>query len=132
LHFGAHRVGTYVEEDLDMLHLLAKPAAVAVENALNYESILALQGELSHERDRLKLLLDLNSAMVSNRDLSQLSKAISTSVRRAMRCDAVCLSLREREKPELRIHGLDSPDGYGFSMEEMVLPIANTSPGARL
>jgi formate hydrogenlyase transcriptional activator len=129
LHFGAHRAGTYGEEDLDILHLLAKPAAVAVENALNYESILALQGELSHERDRLKLLLDLNNAMLSNLDPRRLSKAISTSIRRAMQCDAACLSLPEKEKPELRIHGLDFPDGYGFLKEEMVLPIANTSPG---
>jgi formate hydrogenlyase transcriptional activator len=129
LHFGANRVGAYSEEDLDILQLLAKQAAVAVENALNYESILALQGELSHERDRLKLLLDLNNAVVSNLDLSQLLEAIPTSVRRAMQCDAACLSLPEKEKAELRIHGLDFPDGRGFLVNEMVLPIANTSPG---
>ncbi len=129
LHFGANRAGAYGEEDLDILQLLAKQAAVAVENALNYESILALQGELSHERDRLKLLLDLNNAVVSNLDISQLFQAIPTSVRRAMQCDAACLSLAEKEKAELRIHGLDFPDGRGLLIEEMALPIANTSPG---
>ena len=129
LHFGAHRAAAYVEEDLDILHLLARPAAVAVENALNYESVLSLQGELSQERDRLKLLLDLNNAMVSKLELSQLSKTISSSVRRAMQCDVACLSLPEREKPELRIRGLDVRDGCGFILEEMVLPIANTGPG---
>jgi formate hydrogenlyase transcriptional activator len=129
LHFGANRPGAYGEEDLEILQLLAKQVTVAVENALNYESILALQGELSHERDRLRLLLDLNDAVVSNLDLSQLFQAIPTSVRRAMQCDAACLSMPEKEKPELRIHGLDFPDGRGFMVNEMVLPIANTSPG---
>jgi formate hydrogenlyase transcriptional activator len=129
LHFGANRPGAYAEEDLDILQLLAKQVAVAVENALNYESILALHRELSHERDRLKLLLDLNNAVVSNLDVNQLFQAIPTSVRRAMQCDAVCLSLPEKEKPELRIHGLDFPDGRGFIVNEMVLPIADTSPG---
>ena len=129
LHFGANRAGAYTEEDLDILQLLAKQVAVAVENALNYESILVLHGELSHERDRLKLLLDVNNAVVSNLDLNQLFQAIPTSVRRAMQCDAACLSLPEKEKAELRIHGLDFPDGRGFVVNEMVLPIANTSPG---
>jgi len=129
LHFGANRPGAYTEEDLDILQLLAKQVAVAVENALNYESILTLHGALSQERDRLKLLLDLNNAVVSNLDLTQLFEAIPTSVRRAMQCDAVCLSLPEKEKPELRIHGLDFPDGRGFMLNEMVLPIADTSPG---
>jgi len=129
LHFGANRAGAYTEEDLDILQLLAKQVAVAVENALNYESILVLHGELSHERDRLKLLLDVNNAVVSNLDLTQLFQAIPTSVRRAMQCDAACLSLPEKEKAELRIHGLDFPDGRGFVVNEMVLPIANTSPG---
>jgi formate hydrogenlyase transcriptional activator len=129
LHFGANRVGAYTEEDFYILQLLAKQVAVAVENALNYESILALHQELSHERDRLKLLLELNNAVVSNLDLTHVFQAIPTSVRRAMQCDAACLSLPEDGKAELRIHGLDFPDGRGFVANDMVLPIANSSPG---
>ena len=129
LHFGANRVAAYSEEDLDILQLLAQQVAVAVENTRNYESILSLQEKLAHERDRLKLLLELNNAAVSNLDLTQLLQAIPTSVRRAMQCDAACLSLPEKERAELRIHGLDFPDGRGFLVNEMVLPIDNTSPG---
>jgi formate hydrogenlyase transcriptional activator len=129
LHFGANRPMAYSEADLGLLHLLARQVAVAVENTLNYESILALQAQLSHERDRLKLLLDLNNAVVSNLDLNQLFRAIPTSVRRAMQCDAACLSLPDKEKAELRSHGLDFPGGRGFLVDGMVLPIADTSPG---
>jgi formate hydrogenlyase transcriptional activator len=129
LHFGANRVAAYSEEDLDVLQLLAQQVAVAVENTRNYESILTLQEKLSQERDRLKLLLELNNAAVSNLDLTQLFQAIPTSVRRAMQCDAACLSLPEKEGAELRIHGLDFPDGRGFLVNEMVLPSDNTSPG---
>jgi formate hydrogenlyase transcriptional activator len=129
LHFGANRVAAYSEEDLDILQALAQQVAVAVENTRNYESILTLQEKLSQERDRLKLLLELNNAAVSNLDLTQLFQAIPTSVRRAMQCDAACLSLPEKEKAELRIQGLDFPDGRGFLVNEMVLPIDNTSPG---
>jgi formate hydrogenlyase transcriptional activator len=129
LHFGANSVAAYSEEDLDVLQLLAQQVAVAVENTRNYESILTLQEKLSHERDRLKLLLELNNAAVSNLDLTQLFQAIPASVRRAMQCDAACLSLPEKERAELRIHGLDFPDGRGFLVNEMVLPVDNTSPG---
>jgi formate hydrogenlyase transcriptional activator len=129
LNFGANRPEAYSQADLDILQLLAGQVAVAVENALNYESTVALQQQLSHERDRLKLLLDLNNAVVANLDLPQLFQAIPTSVRRAMQCDAACLSLPDIEKGELQIHGLDFPEGRGFLLEDMVLPIANTSPG---
>ncbi len=129
VNFGATDTEAYSEEDFDTLQLLAGQVAVAVENAVNYDSKLALQSQLSHERDRLRLLLEVNNAVVSNLDLPELFRAIPSSVRRAMQCDAACLSLPEPDKVSLRIYGLDFPEGRGFMKEEMVLPIANTSPG---
>lgn len=129
LNFGSYRRGAYSEEDFDTLQLLAGQVAVAVENAVNYDSTLALQSQLSHERDRLRLLLDVNNAVVSNLDLPQLFRAIPSSARRAMQCDAACLSLPEPDGASLRIYGLDFPESRGFLKEEMVLPIADTSPG---
>jgi formate hydrogenlyase transcriptional activator len=129
LNFGSSKPETYRREDLEILQALADQVAIAAENALNYEAILGLQEQLSQERDRLKLLLDVNNAVVSNLDLPHLYQAIPTSVRRAMQCDAVCLSIPDLEKGQLQIHGLDFPDGRGFMRENMVLPIAHTSPG---
>ena len=93
--FGSQRVGAYGEEGVEFLQLVARQIAVAVDNALNYQAAQALQQQLQHERDRLKLLLDLNNSVVSTLDLRQLFRAISASVRQVMECDYASILLPE-------------------------------------
>jgi formate hydrogenlyase transcriptional activator len=129
MNFGYSQVGAYTEQAVSIQQLVAAQVAVAVENALNYEAAQKLQDQLTRERDRLRLLLDVNNAVVSNLDLPQLFHAIPASVRRAMQCDAAYLSLPDTDKRELHVHGLDFPESRGFMQEEMAIPIANTSSG---
>jgi formate hydrogenlyase transcriptional activator len=100
--------------------MVAAQVAVAVENALNYQEARELQQQVVRERDRLKLLLDVNNAVVSNLALSELFRAIPASVRNAMQCDAACLSLPDHEQTQLRVYGLDFPAGKGFMQDQMV------------
>ncbi|HKS74434.1 MAG TPA: sigma 54-interacting transcriptional regulator, partial [Terriglobales bacterium] len=95
-----------------------------------YEDAQAFQQQVVRERDRLKLLLAVNNAVVSNLALSELFRAIPASVRSAMQCEAACLSLPDQRRQQLRIYGLDFPRGRGFLREEMVLSIEGSSPGA--
>ena len=119
----------YRQDQLEIPKLAASQVAVAVENALNYQDATQLQNEVARERDRLKLLLDVNNAVVSNLSLTELFKVIPSRVRAAMQCDAACLSLPDPQKHRLEIHGLDFPEGRGFLQEEMQLPIEGSSPG---
>jgi formate hydrogenlyase transcriptional activator len=130
LTIGAAKSNTYQSGDLEIPKRVAAQVAIAVENALNYEDAQAFQQQVIRERDRLKLLLAVNNAVVSNLALSELFRAIPTSVRNAMQCDAACLSLPEANKLQLRVYGLDFPHGRGFLREEMVLSIDGSSPGA--
>jgi formate hydrogenlyase transcriptional activator len=127
LSFGRKRTNAFDEEELRIPHLVASQVAVAVENALNHRQAEALQKQLRQERDRLKLLLAVNNAVVSSLALPQLFRAIPASVRSAMQCDATCLSLPEGDN--LRIHGLDFPRGKGFMREEMAVMIEESSAG---
>lgn len=68
--------------------------------------------------DRLKLLLDLNNAIVSNLDLRDLLRAIFVSVREVMRCDSVGVALPDPKDQRLRIHAVDFPGGRGLIREE--------------
>lgn len=129
LSFGSSMQHAFVEEDFEMLQLVADQVALAVENALNFEAAQKLRDRLARERDRLKLLLDLNNAVVSNLNLHALFDAIPTSVRQAMQCDAVSIALPEPNESELRLHGLDIRDGHGFFREEMAIPISGTYTG---
>jgi formate hydrogenlyase transcriptional activator len=126
---GNSRSDAYQLSALPVLQLVASQVAVAVENALNYEDAQVFQRQVIRERDRLKLLLDVNNAVVSNLALSELFRAIPASVRNAMQCDAACLSLPDRERAHLRVYGLDFPAGNGFMQDQMILPVEGTSPG---
>ena len=39
--------------------------AVAIDNALNFEQAQSAQQQLAHHRDRVRLLLEVNNAVVS-------------------------------------------------------------------
>src|SRR3984957_8851739 len=84
-----------------------------------------LQGthaELRHEKDRLKLLLDLNNSIISNLELRDLLRDISASVRRLMQCDSVGVNLPDPETGELKLFALDFPGAKGFLREEILRP----------
>lgn len=129
LSFGSSERCAFVEDDFEVLQLVADQVALAVENALNFEAAQELRDKLARERDRLKLLLDVNNAVVSNLDLSTLFRAIPTSVRRAMQCDVACIATLEPSQQDLRLHGLDIRDGRGLFHEEMSIPVAGSYTG---
>jgi formate hydrogenlyase transcriptional activator len=129
MNLGSSQRDAYRPSSLSILTMVAAQVAVAVENALNYQETRELQQQVERERDRLKLLLDVNNAVVSNLALSELFRAIPASVRNAMQCDAACLSLPDREQTQLRVYGLDFPAGKGFMQDQMVLPMSGSSPG---
>jgi formate hydrogenlyase transcriptional activator len=74
--------------------------------------------ELPSSADRLKLLLDLNNAIISNLDLRDLLRAISAAVRNVMGCDSVGVALPDPLDRRLRIHAVDFPEGRGLIREE--------------
>jgi formate hydrogenlyase transcriptional activator len=44
---------------------VAAHVAIAMDNAINFDGAQRLQGELREERDRLRLLLEVNNLLVS-------------------------------------------------------------------
>jgi formate hydrogenlyase transcriptional activator len=79
---------------------------------------------LRSNNERLKLLLDLNNAIVSNLELRDLLRAISASVRHMMKCDSVGVALPDPNDQRLRIHAVDFPEGRGLIREEGKVPAA--------
>ncbi len=92
--------------------------------ALAREASPATQAELRSNNERLKLLLDLNNAIISNLELRDLLRAISASVRHVMKCDSVGVALPDPNDQRLRIHAVDFPEGRGLIREEGKVPVA--------
>src|SRR5579864_1860103 len=103
LNLGSTETNAFNDTDLQFARLVADQVAVAVDNALHHQQARSLQEQLARDRDRLQLLLDLNNRLVSNLDLRDLFRAISTGIRRVMQCDYAALSLPEGSD-EMRLY----------------------------
>jgi formate hydrogenlyase transcriptional activator len=79
--------------------------------------------ELARERDRLRLLLDVNNAVVSNLDLPDVFAAISAFCRDVLHHEYTSLALLDKETSQLRLYALDFPSGKGMIREEMSIPL---------
>jgi formate hydrogenlyase transcriptional activator len=62
--------------------------------------------ELKSEKDRLQLLLELSGQIVSNLELRDLLRSVSSTVRRVVRCEAG-VHLPDKESSSLRLFALD-------------------------
>ena len=86
-----------------------------------------LQDEVKFERDRLRLLLDLNNSIVSKLDVRKLFEALSEKLFSIMRCDQAALLLPENG--QLRTEMLYLPSGRGFAYEGMLVPMKGSVSG---
>jgi formate hydrogenlyase transcriptional activator len=74
--------------------------------------------ELQRERDRLKLLLDLTSTLVSNLECRDVLRTVAASIRQLMHCAFVGVWLPDVEHVYLRQLATDFPESKGFAKED--------------
>src|ERR1700722_4417054 len=93
------------------------------------QNSISTQVKLEHEKDRLKLLLDMTNTLVLNLEPRDLLRAISASIRQDMRCDSVGVWLPDPDRRVLRQLAQDFPGSNGFSKEDSTLPIEGSESG---
>ena len=88
------------------------------------------QAELAHERDRLRLLLEVNNAVVSNLELPDVFAVISAFCRDLLKHEYTSLALLDKEAPgRIRLHAVDFPAGKHLIREEMVFALDQVPSG---
>jgi formate hydrogenlyase transcriptional activator len=127
LGYGSLDEDAYNECDVAFLEKVTRQVAVAVDNALNFEQAQTAQRELAAQRDRSRLLLEVNNAVVSILDLKQLLQTVSVRLRETLRHDFAILALYDEETKSLRVHALDSTRGWAYLEENEVVPISGTA-----
>jgi formate hydrogenlyase transcriptional activator len=127
--FGSLQPRTYKDSDLRFMQQVAKQVAVAIDNAFNSESAIAYQRQLAHERDRQRLLLDVNNAVIAHLELRQLFKAISFSLSKVVPHDLVGFALFDYETQRLSAHVLDFPGNESFIGTDDAIPLDGTPEG---
>jgi formate hydrogenlyase transcriptional activator len=84
--------------------------------------------ERKQAEGRLQLLLDVTNQVVSNLQLRDLLRAISSSVRRVMQCDVVSVCFPDSEMQRLQTFVIDFPHSKGFIREDLI-PIEGSLGG---
>jgi len=120
--FGTLLPQKITDTELTFMQRVASQVAVAVDNALNLETSQAYQGQLSEERDRLRVLLEINNVLVSSRELPELFRGIVSTLERVIHHDYTSLALLSPETGLLKIYALDFPGREGLIKNEVTIP----------
>jgi formate hydrogenlyase transcriptional activator len=108
--------------DLELIENASHITGIAIERHMNEQA-------LKHERDRLRLLLEITSSVTSRLDLRQMVEALSTNLFRVMQCDVSALLLPDSESGALRVTLLHNPDMRGPFREGSLVPMNSSISG---
>jgi len=123
------REDAFSEADAELLTQIGQQIAIAVENALNFESARAAQQQFARERDRTQLMLEINNAVVSYLSLRDLVRATSSCLREVLRHDVTGISLYEPETNQFRAYLFDVQGDLPVIEEGTPLPVEGTVGG---
>ena len=118
---GSTLARTMSAAELQFFQRVASQVAVAVDNALNFEASQTYQRQLARERDRLRVLLEINNVLVSSRELPELFRGIVSAIERVIHLDYTSLALLEPVSGILKIYALDFPGGQHLIQPEMAV-----------
>src|SRR5213594_4687314 len=128
LGFASQDEDAFSEADVEVLQELTSQVALAIDNTLHHEAANRAQQELACERDRLRLLLEVNNALVSNLEPRALFSAIATCLRRVVAHDYTSLAVYDRERNAFDMWALEFA-GKGLIKEHMFVPVEGSPAG---
>src|SRR5881296_3627149 len=129
LSFASQDEDAFSDADVEVLQELTSQVALAVDNTLHHEATQRAQEELAHERDRLRLLLEVNNALVSNLEPRALFSAIATCLRRVVAHDYTSLAVYDAERNAFDMWAIEFA-GKGLIKEHMFVPVEGSPAGA--
>src|ERR1700732_146459 len=105
-------------------------SSMLLDHSFNSQESGSARPELERESDRLKLLLDMTTTLVSTLDCRDLLRTVSASIRQVMHYDIVGVWLPDAERVHLRQLAMDFPESKGFVKEDALQPIEGSVMGA--
>src|SRR5580765_4329941 len=127
--FGSYQRRAYQNAEINFMQQVANQVAVAVDNVLHEASAQSAQQQLEYERDRLRLVLEINNAVVSHLELPKLLKAISGYLGRVIPHDLAWFCLYDPATHQLQTHALDFPNHQDFAEPGDPIPLEGTPEG---
>jgi formate hydrogenlyase transcriptional activator len=101
-------------DDMELMISVSMHVAVALESAVARDAAELYQRQLAHERDRLRLLLEINNQVVTQLGINELFRSASSSIRKYFANDFTGFWLIDKHSNRLECVVLDFPGGKGF------------------
>jgi formate hydrogenlyase transcriptional activator len=101
LFLGRKEDAAFTAEELDFLRRVASEMALAVEAS-------GIQNALIQEKERLKVLHEIDATLLSSLDIQQLLPAVYASLQRALAHDDISIFLYDESASALRDYGIAS------------------------
>lgn len=124
LTFGRKETDEFSPADVELMRSVAGHVAVALESVLAMRSVETHQRDLARERDRLRLLLEINNYIVTILDINDLFRAASASIRKHFANDGTSFWLFEERSNRLKCMVMDFPGSRGYMSD---VPVAEIS-----
>jgi formate hydrogenlyase transcriptional activator len=129
LSVASRELNAFPPARIGFLNELASLIALAVDNALHHEDAERAQRELTHDRDRLRLLLEVTTALGSSLDRRALFSAISSCLRRVIKHEYTSLAVYDEAHHALDMWAIEFAV-KGLIREHTLVPIEGSPAGA--
>ena len=101
-------------QDVELMSSVSTHFATALETALAFEAAESYKRSLARERDRLRLILEINNHIIAHLDMNALFRAASKSIRGYFDNALTGFWLFEERSNQLELSTLDSGAGFGL------------------
>src|SRR5580704_14851648 len=114
LTLGVAQGEKYSPDDMELMTSVSSHVGVSLESAIATDAADTYQRQLARERDRLRLLLEINNQVVTQLDVNELFRSASASIRKYFANDFTGFWLIDKQSNQLVCAILDFPGGKGF------------------
>ena len=121
LWFGTREESELGSDDIDLMEAVAFHVATALESAMASDAADSYQRQLVAERDRWRLLLEINNHVIAHLDVKSLFRAACSSLREYFENDYAAVWIIDKDQNRLECAAMDFPASRGF-LDDVVLP----------
>jgi formate hydrogenlyase transcriptional activator len=129
LGVGSNQANQYSEADAEFLRELAGQVALAAANMKSYEEIAALNRKVALSAERLRALLEINNAIITNLTQEALLHSISEAVQPSIAFDRCAITLYKPETDTFRFLAVEGALRSAYFQPGLEVGRAETSAG---
>jgi formate hydrogenlyase transcriptional activator len=129
LNVGKSDDDEFAADEVALLESIAQQLAIAFENALSFRAAERYRQESMEQRDRLRLLLDINNQLLAQHESHATRLTVLSMARQSVSHDYAALVIYDAESNELRVEACTYNDQRGVMEPKLVLPQGRSPSG---